>query len=71
MNLDSAEFRFMSCQNYSDTHKKGKTLNRRSECVFRGNVKKAYSLQGINKPFDFNSVKRGLPQSIEKIRALH
>ena len=70
VNLHSAEFRFMSCQNYTDTHTKGKTLSGRTECVFWGNVKKAYCLQGINKPFNFNSVKRGLPQCIEKIRAL-
>ena len=59
----------MSRQNYTDTNTTGKTLNGRRECMFRGKAKKAYCLRGINKPFNFNSVKRGHPQCIEKIRA--
>ena len=66
----AAEFRFMSCQNYADTHTNGKTLNGRREYMFRGKVKEAYCLRGINKPFNFNSVERGCPQCIEKIRPL-
>ena len=70
MNLHSAKFRFISCQNYTDTDTKDKTLNGRRQLVFWDNVKKAYCLQGINKPFNFNSAKRGLAQCIKKIRAL-
>ena len=36
----AAEFRFMSCQNYTGTYTNGKTLNGRREYVFRGKVKK-------------------------------
>ena len=36
----TAEFKFMSCQNYTDIYTNGKTLKRRRECVFRGEVKK-------------------------------
>ena len=60
----------MSYQNYTDTGTNGKTLNGRRKCMFRDKVKKTYCLRGINKPFNFNSVKRGRPQCIEKIRAL-
>ena len=36
----AAECRFISCDNYADTYMKGKTLNGRRECMFRGKVKK-------------------------------
>ena len=36
----AAEFRFMSCQDDTDTYTNGKTLNGRRECVFRGKIKK-------------------------------
>ena len=38
--VSAAEFRFMSCQNNTDTHTNGKTLSGRRECVFWGKVKK-------------------------------
>ena len=37
--------------------------------MFRGKVKKAYCLRGMNKPFNFNNVQRGPSQCTEKIRA--
>ena len=55
----AAEFRFISCQNYTDTHTNGKNLNGRRECLFRSKVKKAYYLQGINRPFNLNPLMPG------------
>ena len=36
----AAEFRFISCQNYTDIYTNGKSLKERRECVFRGKAKK-------------------------------
>ena len=61
----------MSRQNYIDKYTNTKILKGRRECVFWGKVSKTdYCLGEISKPFNFNSVKRRLPQYIKKITAL-
>ena len=69
----TAEFKFMSCQNYTDIYTNGKTLKRRRECVFRGEVKKTM-ITVCEALINFltlrEGVRRGRPQCIEKIRAL-
>ena len=44
----ATEFRFVSCQNYTDTHTNGEILNGRREWVFRAKSRKHKLLSARN-----------------------